>query len=74
MNALNDSKTLNFIGGQLSEPAGGEFFQNTNPATYEHLSDVALGGPEDIERAVAGKAGTEVIQGGPESPEHQSKG
>jgi len=29
---------------------------------------------EDIERAVAGKAGTEVIQGGPESPEHQSKG
>lgn len=42
-----------FIGGTWSEPASGEYFESTNPATRQALYQAARGTAEDIERAVA---------------------
>ena len=41
------------IGGELVEPASGEYFTSIDPATEEPLAEVAQAGPEDVERAVA---------------------
>jgi aminomuconate-semialdehyde/2-hydroxymuconate-6-semialdehyde dehydrogenase len=41
-----------FVGGSFVDPASGETFPSVNPATGEVLAEVALGGPEDVERAV----------------------
>ncbi len=40
------------IGGEWVESASGRTFATINPATEEHLADVAWGDAEDIERAV----------------------
>ncbi|MGW4824732.1 aldehyde dehydrogenase [Streptomyces sp. NPDC004227] len=51
---MSDLPTLqHFIGGTRVEPASGEYFQSTNPATREVLYRAARGGAADIERAVA---------------------
>lgn len=42
-----------FIGGTWSEPASGEYFESTNPATRQALYQAARGTAEDVERAVA---------------------
>ncbi|MGW5171586.1 aldehyde dehydrogenase [Streptomyces nodosus] len=50
---MSDLPTLqHFIGGARMEPASGEYFQSTNPATREVLYRAARGGAADIERAV----------------------
>ena len=41
------------IDGERTQPAEGKTFTTWNPATGEALAEVALAGPEDIERAVA---------------------
>ncbi|MBT8143922.1 MAG: aldehyde dehydrogenase family protein [Gammaproteobacteria bacterium] len=41
-----------FIGGEFVEPASGEYFATTNPATEQQLSSVAAAGTEDVDRAV----------------------
>lgn len=40
------------IDGEWVEAASGKTFETINPATEEHLADVAHGGAEDIDRAV----------------------
>ncbi|MFD4974833.1 aldehyde dehydrogenase [Streptomyces sp. NPDC058424] len=51
---MSDLPTLqHFTGGTRVEPASGEYFQSTNPATREVLYRAARGGAADIERAVA---------------------
>ncbi|MEW1642524.1 aldehyde dehydrogenase [Streptomyces sp. NPDC091219] len=42
-----------FIGGTWSDPASGEYFESTNPATRQALYQAARGTAEDVERAVA---------------------
>ena len=46
-----------FIGGKRVDPAGGEWFETTNPATQELLCRVAKGGSEDVDRAVKAARG-----------------
>jgi aldehyde dehydrogenase (NAD+) len=41
-----------FIGGELVDPASGEWFTTISPATEEPLAEVAQAGPEDVDRAV----------------------
>src|SRR5207249_1697256 len=44
----------NFIGGDWVPPAGGEYFENTNPAkTDDRIGRFPLSGAADVERAVA---------------------
>lgn len=55
-----DSRTSEFvrgahkllIGGEWVEAASGKTFATINPATEEHLADVAWGEAEDVERAI----------------------
>ncbi|MZE76496.1 aldehyde dehydrogenase family protein [Streptomyces xinghaiensis] len=42
-----------FIDGEFREAAGGKVFTTVSPSTEEVLSEVALGGPEDVDAAVA---------------------
>ena len=42
-----------FIGGEYVAPAGGDYFETTNPATGEVLARVATGTEADVDRAVA---------------------
>jgi aldehyde dehydrogenase (NAD+) len=42
-----------FIGGRWVRSSGGETFPTVNPATEEELAQVAVGTPEDVDRAVA---------------------
>lgn len=42
-----------FIGGAWVEAADGATFATHSPSTEEHLADVALAGPVDVDRAVA---------------------
>ena len=41
-----------FIGGDFVESCSGKTFATVNPATEEHLANVAEGSPDDIDRAV----------------------
>ncbi len=41
------------IGGRAQAPASGEYFPSENPYTAENWCEVARGGAEDVERAVA---------------------
>lgn len=43
---------LNFINGVYSEPLGGHYFENTNPATGEVISRVARSDSRDLEKAL----------------------
>jgi aldehyde dehydrogenase (NAD+) len=47
------ARGLLFIGGDWQEAADGATFPTHSPATEEHLADVALAGPADVDRAVA---------------------
>ncbi|MBO8185141.1 aldehyde dehydrogenase [Streptomyces spirodelae] len=50
---MADLEKLNhFIGGEQVEPASGEYFASTNPATRRPLYQAARGGAADIGRAV----------------------
>src|SRR5438132_8439694 len=42
-----------WIGGRPVESVSGESFADFNPATGEELSQIPLGTPEDVDRAVA---------------------
>jgi aldehyde dehydrogenase (NAD+) len=42
-----------FVGGEWREPAEGESFETTNPATGAALASIAQGGPADVDAAVA---------------------
>ena len=42
-----------WIDGHWAEPASGEYFPTIDPSREEVLAEVALGGTEDLERAVA---------------------
>ena len=42
-----------FINNQWTEPKSGKYFESRNPATGEKLADVADGGKEDVDDAVA---------------------
>jgi aminomuconate-semialdehyde/2-hydroxymuconate-6-semialdehyde dehydrogenase len=46
-------KILNYIGGELVEPAGGHWLDNVEPATGRVYSRVAASGEDDVDRAVA---------------------
>ncbi len=50
--SLRDTYGL-FIGGEWVEPRSGNHFPTINPATEEHLADVAEAGLEDVDLAVA---------------------
>jgi aldehyde dehydrogenase (NAD+) len=50
--SLSDRYGL-FIGGELVDPASGEWFTTISPATEEPLAEVAQAGPEDVDRAVS---------------------
>ncbi|MEU5088532.1 aldehyde dehydrogenase [Streptomyces sp. NPDC021356] len=51
---MSDLPTFqHFIGGTEAEPASGEYFESTDPATREVLYRAARGGAADVERAVA---------------------
>jgi aldehyde dehydrogenase (NAD+) len=41
-----------FINGKFVEPAKGKYFDTINPANEKKLAEVALGGAEDVDRAV----------------------
>src|SRR4029077_16135513 len=41
-----------FIDGEWRQPAGGVFFDSTDPATGEKIAEVAQGSPADINAAV----------------------
>ncbi len=42
-----------FIDGEFAEAADGATFSSISPADERHLADVALAGPEDVDRAVS---------------------
>jgi aminomuconate-semialdehyde/2-hydroxymuconate-6-semialdehyde dehydrogenase len=44
---------LNYVGGELVEPAGGRWIDNVDPATGRVYSRVAASGEQDVDRAVA---------------------
>jgi gamma-glutamyl-gamma-aminobutyraldehyde dehydrogenase len=46
-------RTQAFIDGRFVDAASGETFMSENPANRQVLAEVASGGPEDIDRAVA---------------------
>ena len=50
-----------FIGGEWVEPAGGDTFETFDPATGDPIAQVAQGGPDDVDRAVA--AAREAFEG-----------
>ena len=53
-----------FIDGKFSAPAAGQYFDSINPATEEKLSEVALGGEADVDRAVkAARRAYETVWG-----------
>ncbi len=52
-----------YIGGTSAPAVGGATFEVTNPATGEVIADVALGGPEDVDRAV--QAAAVAFESGP---------
>lgn len=41
-----------FIDGKFIPPATGKYFDSINPATEERLTEIALGGEQDVDRAV----------------------
>jgi len=45
-------RLTHFIGGQHREPAGGTYFESTNPATLEVLYEAARGDAQDVAAAV----------------------
>ncbi|MDX1663264.1 MAG: hypothetical protein R3272_05685, partial [Candidatus Promineifilaceae bacterium] len=49
---LEDGPKKLFINNEWVEPASGESFATVNPATGAELVQVALAGPEDVDRAV----------------------
>jgi gamma-glutamyl-gamma-aminobutyraldehyde dehydrogenase len=46
-------RTDAYIDGRFVPSASGETFESINPATGEHLADIAACGPEDVDAAVA---------------------
>lgn len=51
---MTELKKLNhLIGGEWVEPASGDYFESTNPATRQPLYRAARGGEADVDRAVA---------------------
>ncbi len=46
-------KLQHFIGGEQVQPASGEYFESTNPATCASLYQAARGNADDVDRAVA---------------------
>jgi aldehyde dehydrogenase (NAD+) len=50
-----------FIGGEWRDPAEGEYFDTTNPATNKPLARIAQGGRADVEAAV--RAAREALPG-----------
>jgi 1-pyrroline dehydrogenase len=49
---VNERAAELFIGGEWVPPASGETEPDINPATEERIAEVAVGGLEDVERAV----------------------
>src|SRR5687767_9115737 len=41
-----------FIGGRFVAPVSGKYFDSINPATEEKLTEIALAGQRDLDRAV----------------------
>ncbi|MFE6158371.1 aldehyde dehydrogenase [Streptomyces sp. NPDC056486] len=55
---MSELTTLqHFIGGTWVEPASGEYFESTNPATRQVLYRAARGNAADVDRAVAAARG-----------------
>src|SRR5262245_11613092 len=55
---IEESPRTLLIGGEHTEAAGGRTFETIDPSTGDAICEVALGGPEDVERAVeAARAG-----------------
>jgi aldehyde dehydrogenase (NAD+) len=50
-----------FVGGEWREPAGGEWFDSSNPATNQPLARIAQGAADDVDAAVA--AAREALPG-----------
>ena len=50
-------KTQFYINGEWVDPIGGERLDVVNPATEQVIGEVALGGVEDVDRAVAAAVG-----------------
>ena len=50
-----------FIGGEWRDPAEGEYFDTTNPATNKPLARIAQGGAADVQAAV--RAAREALPG-----------
>ena len=46
-------RILNFIDGQFRPPCSGRYLPDVDPATGQVIADIADGGPEDVDAAVA---------------------
>ncbi len=60
---INSGPKKLLIGGEWVDAASGETFATINPATGEELTQVALAGPQDVDRAV--KAARQAYEHGP---------
>jgi acyl-CoA reductase-like NAD-dependent aldehyde dehydrogenase len=58
---IERSPAPHLIGGEWLESADGRTFETVDPATGETIVEVALGGPEDVDRAV--RAAREALAG-----------
>src|SRR5215831_19088100 len=47
-----------FIGGKFVSPSTGKYFDSINPATEGKLTEIALGGEQDVDIAVKAARGT----------------
>ncbi len=60
---INSGPKKLLIGGEWVDAASGETFATINPATGEELTQLALAGPQDVDRAV--KAARQAYEHGP---------
>ncbi len=66
---LQDNKILNFIGGELVEPVGGGYFENTEPATGKAYGLIPDSDQRDLDRAVT--AANQAFPGWRDTAPHQ---
>jgi aldehyde dehydrogenase (NAD+) len=50
---LERRPSRHFIGGEWVESADGTSFETIDPATGQPITELAQGGPQDVDRAVA---------------------
>jgi aldehyde dehydrogenase (NAD+) len=62
-----------FIDGQFRDPIDGQALKTVNPATEEVLAEVAVAGPQDVDRAVQAARQAQETTWGPMRPAERAK-